>query len=94
VGLALLWRAWQRTEVPRAGRSLLGLLLAGWGIFNLVKGIIDHDLLASITSNPARASSCSTWASSYRVLCCSPSAWRCTDPGLPGLPACRPAPTR
>jgi uncharacterized membrane protein len=45
VGLGLLWRARQRSEVPRVGRSLLGLLLAGWGIFNLVEGIIDHHLL-------------------------------------------------
>jgi uncharacterized membrane protein len=47
VGLAFLWRAWQHTEVPRTGRGLLGLLLAGWGSFNLVEGIIDR--WASIT---------------------------------------------
>jgi uncharacterized membrane protein len=45
IGLALLCRAWQRGEVPPAGRSLLGLLLAGWGSFNLIEGIIDHHLL-------------------------------------------------
>lgn len=44
VGLFLLWRA------VAAGRrwtwrSLVGLLLAGWGIFNLVEGIIDHHIL-------------------------------------------------
>ena len=26
-------------------RSMVGLLLAGWGIFNLVEGIVDHHLL-------------------------------------------------
>jgi uncharacterized membrane protein len=44
VGLFLLWRA------VAAGRrwtwrSLVGLLLAGWGIFNLVEGIVDHHIL-------------------------------------------------
>jgi uncharacterized membrane protein len=43
VGLALLWRA--RPEGQASGRSLLGLLLAGWGLFNLVEGIVDHHLL-------------------------------------------------
>lgn len=41
VGLSLLWRA----RPARAGRSLVGLLLAGWGAFNLVEGIVNHHLL-------------------------------------------------
>jgi uncharacterized membrane protein len=45
VGLALLWRAWQHAQVPPAGRSLVGLLGAGWGLFNLVEGVINHHLL-------------------------------------------------
>ena len=28
-----------------AWRSLVGLLLAGWGVFNLVEGIVDHHIL-------------------------------------------------
>ena len=44
VGIALLWRA------LRAGRlwtwrTLLGWILAGWGIFNLIEGIVDHHVL-------------------------------------------------
>ena len=44
VGLFLFWR------VLSAGyrvtwRSIVGLLLAGWGIFNLVEGIVDHHIL-------------------------------------------------
>jgi uncharacterized membrane protein len=27
------------------GRALAGLVLAGWGVFNLVEGIVDHHLL-------------------------------------------------
>ena len=55
VGLALLWRAWQDAEVPRAGRSLLGLMLAGWGLFNLVEGIVDHHLLGIHHVRPGEA---------------------------------------
>ena len=43
-GVYLMWR------VLAAGhrltwRSLTGLLLVGWGVFNLVEGIVDHHLL-------------------------------------------------
>ena len=44
VGLALLWRA-VRAGRPWTWRTLLGWILAGWGIFNLVEGIIDHHIL-------------------------------------------------
>jgi len=44
VGLYLLWRA--AGQGIHAGlRSLTGLLLAGWGIFNVVEGVIDHLVL-------------------------------------------------
>lgn len=45
LGIALLWRAGRRTEVPWSGRTLVGSMLAGWGLFNLVEGLIDHHLL-------------------------------------------------
>ena len=45
VGLFLLFRAGQRLDVPWSGRILLGSMLAGWGLFNLVEGIIDHHVL-------------------------------------------------
>ena len=45
VGLALLWSATGRANVPRSGRSLGGALLLGWGLFNVVEGIIDHEIL-------------------------------------------------
>jgi uncharacterized membrane protein len=43
IGLLLLWRRMDRRMVP--ARLLTGLLLAGWGMFNLVEGIVDHHLL-------------------------------------------------
>jgi uncharacterized membrane protein len=45
VGLALLWRAWRAGQVPARGGALAGLLLAGWGVFNVVEGVIDHHVL-------------------------------------------------
>jgi uncharacterized membrane protein len=45
VGLGLLWRAAARGELPRRGGALIGLLLAGWGGFDLVEGLVDHQLL-------------------------------------------------
>jgi uncharacterized membrane protein len=45
VATALLVRAWQRGDLAPPWRAHLGLLLAGWGVFNLVEGVIDHQLL-------------------------------------------------
>jgi uncharacterized membrane protein len=44
-GVAMLWRAWRIPTVPASGRSLLGSVLLGWGLFNLVEGLLDHHLL-------------------------------------------------
>jgi uncharacterized membrane protein len=41
----LLVRAWQQRELAPPWRTHFGLLLAGWGAFNLVEGLIDHQLL-------------------------------------------------
>jgi uncharacterized membrane protein len=47
VGLVLLWRALRRHAPDRPPwRVLWGGLLAGWGIFNVVEGIVDHHVLA------------------------------------------------
>lgn len=45
LGIACLWRAWQRPSVPKSGRSLLGSTILGWGLFNFVEGIVNHHLL-------------------------------------------------
>jgi uncharacterized membrane protein len=45
VGLRLLWSALTRPDVPRSGRTLWGALLLGWGLFNVIEGIIDHQIL-------------------------------------------------
>ncbi|MBX0292370.1 DUF2243 domain-containing protein [Hymenobacter sp. HSC-4F20] len=45
IGLRVLWAASRRADVPWSGRTLVGSLLLGWGLFNVVEGIIDHTLL-------------------------------------------------
>ena len=45
IGLTKLWRAGARPDVPWSGRTLVGSMLAGWGLFNFVEGLIDHHLL-------------------------------------------------
>ncbi|HXH57309.1 DUF2243 domain-containing protein [Iamia sp.] len=45
-GANLTIRAWQRRRRAPPWRVQVGLLLAGWGGFNLVEGIINHHLLA------------------------------------------------
>lgn len=45
VGLRLLWAAGRRTDVPWSGRTFSGALVLGWGLFNVIEGIIDHQLL-------------------------------------------------
>ncbi len=44
VGLVVLWQALAAGGRP-SGRELVGLLLAGWGSFNLVEGVVDHQIL-------------------------------------------------
>ncbi|MDB5841911.1 MAG: hypothetical protein JWQ23_3863 [Herminiimonas sp.] len=45
IGLVILWRAAHRTHVVWSGKMLIGTILMGFGIFNLVEGIIDHHIL-------------------------------------------------
>ena len=46
--LAGIWVLWRRTTDWRwaiSGRAFAGWMLVGWGLFNLVEGIIDHQIL-------------------------------------------------
>lgn len=45
VGLVALWRAVERGTWRGNGRPLLGWILVGWGLFNVVEGVIDHHIL-------------------------------------------------
>lgn len=56
IGIYLLWKVIRKINVNTSGNLLAGGMLAGWGVFNLVEGIIDHQILKmhnvrEITSN-------------------------------------------
>jgi uncharacterized membrane protein len=45
-GVGLLFRAARRGDAAPSGRAFAGSLALGWGLFNLVEGVIDHHVLA------------------------------------------------
>lgn len=45
IGVGLLFRAGGRADVPWSGPIFAGSLVGGWGLFNFVEGLIDHQLL-------------------------------------------------
>jgi uncharacterized membrane protein len=46
IGLALLWQAARTNHPPWSTQVFVGTLMIGWGVFNVVEGIVDHQLLA------------------------------------------------
>ncbi len=58
VGIVLLWKLLWRKDIDRSGNLLAGGMLLGWGLFNVIEGIIDHHILKlhnvrEITTNTA-----------------------------------------
>jgi uncharacterized membrane protein len=45
MGLYLLWKASQRQHLYWSSKHMAGTALVGWGAFNVVEGVIDHQLL-------------------------------------------------
>lgn len=45
ISIAMLWNAVKQRDVPLSGNTFFGSLVLGWGVFNLVEGIIDHHIL-------------------------------------------------
>jgi uncharacterized membrane protein len=57
-----IWVLWRRTIDWRwaiSGRAFVGWMLVGWGLFNLVEGIVDHQIL---TIHHVREGVDNTWA--------------------------------
>ena len=55
-GIILLWKLLKRKDVDSSGNFLVGGLLSGFGLFNLLEGILDHQILKlhnvrEVTSN-------------------------------------------
>jgi len=44
-GVRMLYSAGLRQRETWSGKALAGGMLAGWGIFNFVEGVIDHQIL-------------------------------------------------
>lgn len=44
-GVFMLWSDGHAGASPRRASTLMGEMILGWGLFNLVEGIIDHHLL-------------------------------------------------
>lgn len=45
VGIVLLWQAVKRDDVIKSSKTFFGSLIIGFGLFNLVEGLIDHQIL-------------------------------------------------
>jgi uncharacterized membrane protein len=45
LALYLFWRVAHRQHLYWSGKLMWGALLLGWGIFNVVEGVVDHELL-------------------------------------------------
>jgi uncharacterized membrane protein len=45
VGVVLLWKLLWRSDIARSGNLFAGGMLLGWGVFNIIEGVIDHHLL-------------------------------------------------
>lgn len=57
IGVVLFWKLLKRKNIDTSGKLLAGGLIAGWGLFNIVEGVIDHHLLKlhnvkEITAHP------------------------------------------
>ena len=45
LGLVLLWNAVRRPNLSLGTSTLVGSMIFGWGLFNLVEGIVNHHIL-------------------------------------------------
>jgi uncharacterized membrane protein len=65
-GLYILWRRTAHWTWAVSGRAFLGWMLVGWGLFNLVEGVVDHHIL---TIHHVRAGSHQTaWDLAFLAL--------------------------
>jgi len=54
-GLWRLWLAGKRADVAWSTPTFVGSLVLGWGLFNFVEGLIDHQLLGIHHVHPGEA---------------------------------------
>jgi uncharacterized membrane protein len=75
VGLALLWRARRTPDSLLPTRALVGALALGWGAFNVVEGLIDHQLLGIHHVHPGVAQD--AWDAGFLVFGAALAALGC-----------------
>jgi uncharacterized membrane protein len=54
-GLWCLWSAVRHPRVSLSSPALVGALMLGWGLFNGVEGVVDHQLLGLHHVHPGEA---------------------------------------
>ena len=87
LGLFFLWRTAHLKHLVWSNRLILGTLLLGWGAFNLIEGLVDHEILgvhhvmerASGARRASAAEPCATGSATGRV----PHPSRFDRPGAP-----------
>ncbi|MBA3535819.1 MAG: DUF2243 domain-containing protein [Tatlockia sp.] len=80
-GIFMLWKAMNEKMNNESWHYFTGLLLIGWGIFNLVEGVIDH-LILQVHHVIQRASSTGQFYSDIifllsGILLCGIGIWLC-----------------
>ena len=45
IGMAMVWNTARTARGPLRSSTLLGAVFVGWGLFNLIEGVIDHHIL-------------------------------------------------
>jgi len=45
LGLWRLWLCGRHKDVPWSGRTLVGSMIVGWGLFNFIEGLLNHQIL-------------------------------------------------
>jgi uncharacterized membrane protein len=66
LGVWRLWIAGQRADVPWSTRTFVGSLIFGWGLFNVIEGVIDHQILGVHHVHPGEGQF--TWDLSFLGL--------------------------
>lgn len=59
IGVILLWKLLKQRDLDSSGRLLAGGILKGWGIFNIVEGVINHHILG--LHNVREGTNCELW---------------------------------
>ncbi len=45
IGIAMLWKAGKQRDIAWSGSTFIGAVIFGWGVFNVVEGVLDHHIL-------------------------------------------------